>query len=361
MNNKQFETTFDLTIIGGGIIGAWILYLAKKRFPNWNILLVEASLVGNGTSRYSASLDMPGGHTPLRQRLVKSSQEYWNTLLSKHTELPIRDINAFGVCKKTEFLTIREHFSGTLLDDKRESHLKKLNGFLPEFDVTNNHSLFQIPFAKYATQNTIAESIISNFRWDEKCTIIEGIKITSVSKSENYLELTTKVGLLFRSKGVIEATGPWMLSGPVANQCSSLGIRTKKIVALHIEEKPHPEATVIYDFDKEAFLMPRHEEGRWLFSFRLEVWDVALNPESLKINSSDLSAAKKILYALYPRFVELISGGRSFCDAYGLNNDPVIKPISGLENYVIAGGGSGSGFRLAPGIASEALSLLKPL
>lgn len=362
MKDNILTTTYNLTVIGGGIIGAWTMHLAKTMFPHWDILLVDANLVGNGASRYSASLDMPGGHTPLRKKLIKSSQEHWKKLLSNEHSLPIKGINAFGISKKEELQTIREHFSGFISEeDNHENYLKKLHDFLPGFDVTNEHSLFQIPFAQYATQNNVAEHIISNLRRDDKCTIMEGFEVASVSKMKDFVKLTTGNGISIKTKNVIEATGPWMLTGPMSSNCASLGIRNKKIVALHIQAVPHPDAPVIYSFDHEAFLFPRHEEGRWLFSFRSEEWNVTPNLEELKINSHDLVTAKNVLNSLYPPFVDLIAGGRSFCDAYGLNGDPIIKSISGLENYVFAGGGSGSGFRLAPGIALEALTILKAL
>lgn len=361
MKNNLSATTFDLTVIGGGIIGTWAMHLAKTMFPHWNTLLVDANLVGNGASRHSASLDMPGGHTPLRKRLVKTSKKNWKTLISDQPSLPMRDIDAFGICKKKELKAIGQQFSGLTFGDDRLSHLKKLSKFLPGFDVTKDHALFHIPFAQYATQNTVVEQMISDLRKQERCTILEGLEIKSISMVGDRLKLTSENGISLKTKRVIEATGPWMLSGPMAKECASFGIRTKKIVALHIEQEPHPDASVIYSFEKEAFLMPRHEEGRWLFSFRRDVWDVPPRLEELRINASDLSAAKKVLNALYPPFVELISGGRSFCDAYGQDGEPIIKSVSEAGNYIIAGGGSGSGFRLAPGIALEALSLLKTL
>jgi len=360
MKRNTLTTTFDLTVIGGGIIGAWTIHLARTIFPDWNILLLDANLVGNGTSRYSASLDMPGGHTPLRKKLVKSSQENWKKLLYDNPALPVRSIDAYGISKKEDVQSIREHFSGRIHEeDNPERYVTTLQDFLPGLDVPVDHSLFQVPFAQYALQNNIAEQIISSVRREEKCTVMEGFEVKSVSPSEEDLTLTSANGISINTKRVIEATGPWMLTGPMAEKCASLGARTKKIVALHIQEEPHANAPVIYFFNKDAFLMPRHEVGQWLFSFRRELWDVSPNLDDLRIDPDDLLAAKKVLNTLYSPFSKLISGGRSFCDAYGQNDDPIITSVVEKGTYVIAGGGSGSGFRLAPGIALEALSLLQ--
>ncbi len=359
MKHNTLTTSYDLTVIGGGIIGAWTVHLARTIFPDWNILLLDANLVGNGSSRYSASLDMPGGHTPLRRKLVSSSQQNWKKLMYDNPALPIRSIDAYGISKKEDVPSIREHFSGHIREDHPERPLTALQDFLPGFQVPSDCSMFHVPFAQYALQNNIAEQLITSVRTEEKCMVMEGFEVKSVVPSEDDLQLISTNGISINTKRVIEATGPWMLTGPMAEKCASLGARTKKIVALHIEEKPHPDAPVVYSFDKDAFLMPRHESGQWLFSFRRELWDVSPNLDDLKINPDDLVAAKTVLNTLYAPFSKLISGGRSFSDTYGPNNDPIIHSVLEKGNYVVAGGGSGSGFRLAPGIALEALSLLK--
>ncbi len=65
------EDDFDLVIIGAGIIGVCAAWYARKRYPQWKILLLDQSGIGNGATSYSASLDIPYGHTALRYKLSK--------------------------------------------------------------------------------------------------------------------------------------------------------------------------------------------------------------------------------------------------------------------------------------------------
>ncbi|GAA3079868.1 hypothetical protein GCM10020000_77090 [Streptomyces olivoverticillatus] len=41
----------------------------------------------------------------------------------------------------------------------------------------------------------------------------------------------------------------------------------KKVVALHVEQRPRPDDGVIVFEDADAFLLPVHHRGHWLFSY----------------------------------------------------------------------------------------------
>jgi glycine/D-amino acid oxidase-like deaminating enzyme len=50
--------------------------------------------------------------------------------------------------------------------------------------------------------------------------------------------------------------------------------------------------------------------------------------------------------------------GRVFCDAYGPDTEPLIRALDGTGRIVFSGAANGSGYRLAPAMASEAADLL---
>ena len=97
------------------------------------------------------------------------------------------------------------------------------------------------------------------------------------------------------------------------------------------------------------------DEGRWLFSFTLRVWDVL--PGELAMTSEDRAAALEVLDRFMPSLVEHCASARVFCDAYAPDWTPVIDR-AGAPGFVAAGVGCGSGYRLAPAIAMRALDLL---
>jgi glycine/D-amino acid oxidase-like deaminating enzyme len=52
------------------------------------------------------------------------------------------------------------------------------------------------------------------------------------------------------------------------------------------------------------------------------------------------------------------NSGRVFCDAYSPDRQPVIRPLDAAGRIVFAGAAGGSGYRLAPAIASETADVL---
>lgn len=82
------NTVFDITIIGGGIVGAASMYQLQKKYPNLNLLLIEkeehlaAHQTGNNSGVIHSGLYYkPGSKKAIncvrgRKALVKFSQEY---------------------------------------------------------------------------------------------------------------------------------------------------------------------------------------------------------------------------------------------------------------------------------------------
>src|SRR5580704_7385596 len=70
MGNRQ---KFDLVIVGGGIVGAWALYLAAMRYRKLQTLLIERSTVGSGATSHSAGVFVAIGRTELERSLCATS------------------------------------------------------------------------------------------------------------------------------------------------------------------------------------------------------------------------------------------------------------------------------------------------
>ena len=107
----------------------------------------------------------------------------------------------------------------------------------------------------------------------------------------------------------------------------------------------------------DAYLMPLAARNQWLFSFRCDEWDVAPRKHALEINRHDMQVATRTLAHYLPELVPRCRGGRVFCDSYSPDGESQVS-VDASQNLVFAGAGSGAGFRLAPGIAREALELI---
>ena len=90
------ERDFDLAIIGGGIIGACAAWYARMHFPGWKICIIDRSNV-YGATHYSASLDLPYGHTPLRYLLARNSGILYEAMRKQLPHLPIKNLSFFGI------------------------------------------------------------------------------------------------------------------------------------------------------------------------------------------------------------------------------------------------------------------------
>jgi D-arginine dehydrogenase len=117
---------------------------------------------------------------------------------------------------------------------------------------------------------------------------------------------------------------------------------------------------VLFD-DSDAFLLPLVHRGHWLFSYCCPEWDV--DPDALAggLFATDIRAARDCLRRYSPALASACRAGRVFCDAYSPGQEPVVRALDEAGRLVFAGAANGSGYRLAPAIASEAADLLRPL
>ncbi|MDT1000338.1 FAD-binding oxidoreductase, partial [Pseudomonas aeruginosa] len=72
----------------------------------------------------------------------------------------------------------------------------------------------------------------------------------------------------------------------------------------------------------------------------------------------NLDEAQAVLRRYAPDLADRLRSGRVFCDAYSPSREPIVAKIGGGGRIIFAGAANGSGYRLAPAIAAETLSLL---
>jgi glycine/D-amino acid oxidase-like deaminating enzyme len=135
-------------------------------------------------------------------------------------------------------------------------------------------------------------------------------------------------------------------------------VRVKKVVALHVERTPAPGDGVVVFQDEDAFLLPLHEQGYWLYSYTCTEWDVHPDAVADGLTPDNVEEARASLRRYAPGLAERATSGRVFCDAYSRTGDPRVQPLDPDGRVVFAGAANGSGYRLAPAIASEAADLL---
>lgn len=346
---------FDLAVVGAGIVGATAAYLARRKMNGWRILLVERSLVGDGATRYSAGLDIPFGRNAAQRHFSLLSTKTFDELKREIPELPIYELPFFAVVGRERARDTLEGFTakGVHVADRGEE--SRLRESYPDLAVSESQLLLTGCTARYGSPSLVASALVGRLRQGGLAQCWEGVEVQSIEARAAGFALETGDGRTVFARRVLVATGPWLLRGPCGRVAFDAGVRIKKVAALHVNRRPRPRDPVVLFFDEDAFLLPVAERGEWIFSFTSEEWDCAPEVSRLSIGREERERALSVLGRYCPSFVLDCTGGRVFCDAYSRDRSPLVARVPGLDDFVVAGACSGSGYRLAPAVGLEAL------
>jgi glycine/D-amino acid oxidase-like deaminating enzyme len=335
--------TYDLAVIGGGIIGACALRLAAEEHPDWKLLLLERALIGEGASRYSVGMELPFGANETRRRLSIESAEMFARWAPQDPRIPL-----FAVLEPDRADAVSAGFHGPPLrraTAEEEVHLRA------HYPLSAHASVYTGPSASVADVSGIARQLVATSRAE----VWESAEAESVK--DHIIGL--RDGRIVEAKRILAATGPWVGSGITSTFAKRHQIRIKRVAALHIDVAPHAAAPVLFFFDEDAFLLPMPDERRFRFSFTSRRWDVSPNePRTLAIDADDRANALAILERYVPAMAPHATGGRVFCDSYAPDWKPLVAAMPEQPHVVVATGCAGSGYRLGPAIARDALRLL---
>jgi glycine/D-amino acid oxidase-like deaminating enzyme len=348
---------FDLAIIGAGMVGATTAYLAHIRRPEWHIALLDRSFIGDGATHYSAALDLPFGRTARQRAMVARSVSFYRDLKAQYPELPILEISFALVAPAKDISNVAASFIDAGLHPSSAQEWQQVCLKYPDLTIPQGHAVMMGSNARHSSPSQLTSALVRKACKDRNVECWEGTEVRHVEDTPRGHTLIMGDGRRITAKRVVLATGPWLMSGPGGTFSQAAGIRTKKVAAMHIDYCPPPDAPVVYFAAEDAFLLPLHDQRKLLLSFTAQEWDCSAEISRLRIDPDDRVLALSILNRYCPGLTERCSGGRVFCDAYSLDRVPVVARISTSHSPVVAGACSGSGVRLAPAVALEALEL----
>jgi glycine/D-amino acid oxidase-like deaminating enzyme len=349
---------FELVVIGAGIVGAVAAYLARQQRTPWRILLVDRSLVGTGATQYSVGLDIPYGRNSSQKHYSRVSTTIYRDLKTIIPELPIYELPFFGVVDREKANGTCARFTKDGIRKATERERAQLHESYQDLTIYENQILLSGCTASYGFPQQIVRALVTRLREARLTECWEGVEIHTVQTRGEGFSLATSDGRSISARRVLVATGPWLLVGPGNEVARDSGVRIKKVAALHVNRCPTAKDPVVVFFDEDAFLLPVIQRQEWIFSFTSDEWDCTPESSLLTIGKRDRDLALAILNRYCPSFLADCHGGRVFCDAYSRDLVPLVTRIQGRADFVIAGACSGSGYRLAPGIALDALSQL---
>lgn len=336
--------TVDLAIVGGGVIGALVAHEALAALPDATIAVVERGLIGQGASSRSAGVHFPRGATERVRSMSGYSHRAWEGLAGE-LGLPIRAVDATVVATGDADVISTTYLR--LGDETAPADPARGWAAAPGARAWTLHG------CHYADVQAVAGRVLARLR--DRVTVLEGTEVTELScGGEHLLTLGQGRGLLARR--VVLAPGPWIAHPAWADLVAPLGLRVKKVVAMHLESSPAPGDPLTIFHDEDAFLLPLHERGHFLFSYTCDRWDVAPDDAGLVLERSDLDDARAVLGRFAPGLTARCNSGRVFCDAYSPHREPVVAELR--PGLVFAGAANGSGYRLAPAIAAETVAAL---
>ncbi|RGA06500.1 FAD-binding oxidoreductase [Microbispora triticiradicis] len=354
---------FDLAVVGAGVVGAMTGHLALERDPGLRLLTLDQlerldQDVPNATG-LSAGLDVPTGRDARQRELAARSTALYRRLRAERPGLPVRSLDTFWLLARGNVGRLRETMAGPVLE---EADPDALDGVFPGLRPSGDQTLLRSDGSWRADVAGLTRALLDEQRGRPGCAVWEDEEVTSLRPYGDGFLLAGEGGRpLARCRAAVVATGPWALHGPFGERMRAAGLRIKKVAAFHLDLRPAEGAPVLIFEDDDAFLLPQPESGRWLFSFTSQEWDVSpvLGPPAA-LSGGDYSEAVRVLRRYAPALAGALSGGRAFYDGYTRDRLPLVEPVPDHPGVVIAVGGNGSGFRLAPAIAERALGLLTP-
>lgn len=339
------------TVIGAGIIGTLVAYEVASRAPQTaRVTVLDRDGVGSGASRRSAGLHLLRGGTERVREMSRYSGEFYRKLSENQPSLPIYPL------PETTLVSHRDPAEALAAylpqaDPVRLSALPNQQIRLP-----GQAALWRIDGCHQADVYGLSLALARELR--HRVRYREGVRVTGLESAEDGVLIRLGTGERLRADQVVLAPGPWLHAPAWRDLVAPLGIRVKKIVALHVEQVPGERDRAVIFSDEDAFLIPLAQRGHWLFSYTCPEWDV--DPDELHdgLSAANLEQARQCLREYSPSLAEDCTSGRVFCDAYSKNAEPQVTRLDDAGRIVFAGAANGSGYRLAPAIAAEAVELL---
>lgn len=346
---------YDLTIVGAGIVGTLAAYFANKKNKTCKILLVDKQLIGHGATAFSAGLDYPYAHNQEKLTLTRESIALWREvehhIQNATTKMPFYGITSNKNCDKfiSNFLG-DSLVTENALEDFKSSH---------NVSVKSNQALLSGGVCSHYDTRAVLSQLTQLLLYKKNLDVWEGLSVDEISPLNGSFQLSLSDDTLVTSKKILLALGPWAVSSDFLELFQPLELRTKRIVTLHINTPEPIQESTICLLDEDAFLLPIAKSNRYIFSFTRFSWDCSPDTSAFTLTKKDKEEGLAILRRYFPKLVNYCHGGQVFCDAYSENLTPVMRESNKHSGLVIASGGSGSGFRLAPSMAMHSINLLE--
>jgi glycine/D-amino acid oxidase-like deaminating enzyme len=357
VGHNGMTTHVDLAIVGCGIVGAMTVRAAAARFSG-SVGIFERYRVSSGTTALSGGLMPLIGPSAASLELALRSRKLYAQMLAEEGSLPIdRRVcywihPAASVRQLQQALGRKLPFTTEVPDELREHY--------PSFRLPDGHVLARDDRVWSASAQALTRRIVEKQLAEHPAsfTLLEGVGIETIGKRGEEFQLERTDGEITHARRVIVGVGPWVTLGPVKQWAANRNLRTKRTICIHLEGEVSKDTPVLMMYSAGAVVLPVPGSNKTLVSYFSEDWDVEPKPNELCVSGRDRDVTLGIVTRCLPGVESRYVGGQVFCDAYSDDKTPLVEEIDFLPGCVAIGGFSGSGVRLAPGLAEDAMSLV---
>ena len=351
------EKSYDVIVVGAGIIGSSTAYYLKKQGVS-KVLLLEKNQTASGGTGKSAAIVRSYYSIPVMARLGKEAVKLFHNLKE--------EIGTDGGFNPTGFTVL---VSPDWLDKAKEVVImnQKLGintEFVPEkeweelFPWLNPEGLGAVVFEKdsgYADPVQTTDGFVESFKskggvFKDRTPVRELIR-----EGNRIIGVVLESGKIF-CDSVVNSAGPWskFLANSVQLELPIEAVREQDSIWEVRSKKGLPTSPVANQI--EATYMRPMSDGRWLFGRGYPKPYYECDPYNYKE-----SADEEFLEDLYKRWCKRIPGleGSKLLNSYAALYDvtpdwiPFVGPRDGIKGYYDASGGSGHAFKTGPIFARE--------
>lgn len=343
----------DVAVVGAGILGVLIAREILARDPGATVTVLDRDMIGSGATRRSAGLHFPRGADDTVRTLAAESERFYADLHTARPDLPIHPLGMTVLAPESAEDRLREVYLPEAKLRWTTELPPAVTALPPDFGAWEGDG------CQYADVHALTQLLAAELR--PAVSFREGVAVETVAAGPGGARLTLTGGATLTAGHVVIAPGPWLAEPAWRELVAPLGARVKKIVALHVEVPPAPGDRALVLHTEDAFLLPFHHRGHWLFSYTCQEWDVDPATVDPALTAGHLREARALLTRYAPGLAAHCRSGRVFCDAYGPGGTPLATRLDPYGRLLFAGAAGGSGYRLAPALAARAADLIPSL
>ncbi|HET9140279.1 FAD-dependent oxidoreductase [Actinophytocola sp.] len=338
----------DLAVVGAGITGCFTAYQAIRAHPDWRVLLLEQSTIGAGATGWSAGVSFPLAATDRHRELVRTSAAEFAALAPELARRCLRPVRMIYVVGRDRQDALAARVVDAELREVTEDERARVARMLPDLRLRVGERLLTHDGHGFAVDAApLARALVAG-----GIEVALGARVEAVEPCQQGYRL----GPDRLARRVVVASGPWPVPAPLPEPPAA---RRKRVAAVHADLPTRPDDPLVYFIDDDLFVLPQ-PTGPALVSYYRDEWDTDPSTVDGTVTADDLRLGTEALRRRSVLAAGAVTGGRAFCDLYTDTRLPVVVSDPGLPGLAAIRGGSGSGVRLAPGLAGAALRAVDP-